>query len=311
MKRPIRPDSAPGTGAVVLPGRLLGERSPLAVVRDIADLAKPGISTFVVFSAAMGLWLAPVSIGPARSVLFLVATGMLVSAANMLNCFLERDIDARMVRTRGRPLPAGRLDPWAALAMAIWLAAFALPMLAIFASRLTSFLGLLALITYVLIYTPLKPVTPRALEVGTIPGALPTLMGWSAATGSLAPPAWALFGILVFWQLPHFLGIAISLKDDYARGGVRVLPLVHGEPVARVFLFAYTVGLCVVSVAPALLGVAGPIYLATAAVMGTGFLYFSARGLARDRGRVWARKAFLYSLVYLPVVLAALVLDAS
>ncbi len=311
MEQPISPDPVSRGDAVALDGSVLDERSAVDVARDVIDLTKPGITTFVVFSAAMGLWLAPATIGPARAVLFLVATGMLVSAANILNCFAERDVDARMMRTRQRPLPTGRLDPWAALALAIWLAAFALPLLAIFASRLTALLGLVALVTYVLIYTPLKRVTPRALEIGTIPGALPTLMGWAAATGSLDAPAWALFGILVFWQLPHFLGIAIALKDDYARGGIRVLPLVHGEAAARGFLFAYTVGLFAVSLSPVLLGFTGPIYLATAVLMGAGFLYYAARGLVGDQGRVWARKAFLYSLIYLPVVLAALVLDAS
>ena len=311
MEQPISPDPVSRPDAAALDGAVLGGRSPVAVARDVVDLTKPGITTFVVFSAAMGLWLAPATIGPVRAVLFLAATGMLVSAANILNCFAERDVDARMLRTRQRPLPAGRLDPWAALALAIGLAAFALPMLAIFASRLTALLGLVALVTYVLIYTPLKRVSPRALEIGTIPGALPTLMGWAAAMEALDAPAWALFGILVFWQLPHFLGIAISLKDDYARGGIRVLPLVHGEKVARGFLFAYTLGLLVVSLTPTLLGFAGPLYLATAAVMGAGFVYYAARGLPGSRGRVWARKAFLYSLIYLPVVLAALVLDAS
>jgi protoheme IX farnesyltransferase len=310
LEQPSLTGAAPRSEAAVLEGRALGHRSPAAVARDVLDLTKPGITTFVVFSATMGLWLAPASIGAARSLIFLLATGMLVSAANILNCFLEREIDARMHRTRNRPLPAGRLDPWAALALGIWLAAFALPMLAIFTSKLTALVGLAALVTYTLVYTPLKRVTPRALEIGTIPGALPTLMGWSAATGEIAAPAWALFGILVFWQLPHFLGIAIYSKEDYARGGIRVLPLVRGEAVARVWLFVYTVGLVAVSLTPVLLGIAGRFYLATALVAGTGFLYFAAQGLRRDAGPGTARKAFLYSLIYLPVVLATLVLNA-
>lgn len=280
------------------------------LVRDVADMAKPGITGFVVFTAAMGLWLSPGSIGTARAVLFLAATAVLVGSANTLNCWLERDVDGLMRRTRNRPLPAGRLDPWSAFALAVSQAAFALPLLAFVANRLTALLGLTALTIYVLVYTPLKRVTPRALEIGAIPGAIPPLMGWAAATGRLDPAAWALFGIMALWQLPHFVAIAIAVKDDYARGGLQVLPVARGERVARRFLFGYTILLVAVSVTPTLLGVTGAAYLMTALLLGAGFIFFALLTLGKG-GVTTARRTFLYSLLYLAVLFTVLVADAG
>jgi protoheme IX farnesyltransferase len=293
--------------------RLATTASPRALVgvaRDLVDLAKGGITTFVVFTAAMGLWLAPGSPGPVRSVLFLAATAMLVASANTLNCFVERESDGLMLRTRRRPLPAGRLDPWSALALAAVLAALALPVLLLAAGRPAALLGLGALAIYVLVYTPLKKVTPRALEIGAIPGAIPPLMGWAAGAESLSPPAWALFGILYCWQLPHFLAIALWLREDYARGGIRVLPVARGEAAARATMLAYTILLVAVSLAPPLVGLGGPIYLATAAALGAGFLGLCGAALGERVATTRARRAFLYSLIYLPVLLGVLVLDA-
>ena len=182
----------------------------------------------VVFTTAMGLWLAPGSIGAARTVLLLFGTALLVGSANTLNCWYERETDGLMNRTRNRPLPAGRLDPSVALALGIVGAAFAIPILSFAINPLTALLGAIAHATYVLVYTPLKKVSPWALEVGAIPGAIPPLMGWTAATGTLSLPGWFLFGILFFWQIPHFLAIAIYLEADYRRGGFKVFSVERG-----------------------------------------------------------------------------------
>jgi len=216
-----------------------------------------------------------------------------------------------MRRTRRRPLPAGRLDASLALALAAGIAALALPTILLVTNALTAILGFIALAIYVAIYTPLKRVSPRALEIGGIPGAIPPLMGWAAATGGLEAPAWALFGIMYFWQLPHFIAIALWLKEDYARGGMQVLPVAHGERVARRMMLAYTVGLVAASLAPAALGITGMAYAVTAAVLGGVFLALAMRALPEGSGALGARRVFLYSLIYLPVLLSVLVLDAT
>jgi protoheme IX farnesyltransferase len=147
--------------------------------------------------------------------------------------------------------------------------------------------------------------------VGAVPGAIPPLMGWTAVTNSLSAGGWVLFGILFLWQLPHFIAISLYLKEDYRRGGLQVLSVAYGEAAARRHLFAYTVLLVVVSLTAPPLGLAGPAYFATAALLGGGFLYLAAVGLRPVVKAVWARRTFAYSLVYLSVLIVVLVLDAS
>ncbi len=284
--------------------------SAVAAVRDVVELAKPRITAMVVLTAGVGLEMAPVAAGPLRAGALVVGTTLLVASANIFNSWIERDIDARMVRTRHRPLPSGRVDPWTAFALALALGAFAIPILAIAVNPLTALLGAVAHGLYVLVYTPLKRVTPRALEIGAVPGAIPPLMGWTAATGSLAAPGWVLFGILFFWQLPHFVAIAVYLEDDYRRGGLRVLPAVRGLASARRHLLVSTALLVAVSVAAWSLGMAGWAYLAVAVALGAGFVAAAVRGVARAGAGAWARRTMLYSLVYLVVLVGALVLDA-
>src|SRR5512142_201241 len=167
--------------------------SPLAYLRDIVLLSKPRLSTLVMVTCAGGMWLAPGPIAPARALLAVLATAAVVGAANALNCYMERDLDALMRRTRDRPLPAGRVDPLVAVGLGVLVPAFAVPVLALAAGRLTALLALVALGSYVLVYTPLKRRTPLALFVGTIPGAIPPALGWVTVTGRLDAGAWALF----------------------------------------------------------------------------------------------------------------------
>jgi protoheme IX farnesyltransferase len=278
--------------------------------RDLIELGKPRLSILVIFTTAAGLWLAPDLPDLPRSALFLVATACLVAAANALNCWLECEIDGRMLRTRDRPLPAGRVDSRLAVAYGIALAAASLVVLWFVSNPLTTLLGLIALLTYVLLYTPLKRFTPWAVLVGAIPGAIPPLMGWTAATGALAPAGWYLFGILILWQMPHFIAISINLEDDYRRGGIPVLPIAKGERAARRHLFAWSVVLVVYTLAGPLFGLAGPYYTAVAAALGLAFLALVSTGLRRTVDGPWARRVFGFTLLYLPLLVALLVLDA-
>ena len=281
-----------------------------ATGRDLVEIAKPRITTMVVFTTAIGVWLDPGSIGTARTALLFLGTAMLVASANMLNCWYERDTDALMLRTRLRPMPAGRLDAWSGFAAGIALGVFSIPILALAVNPLTAFLGAIAHTTYVWAYTPLKRVTPLALEVGAIPGAIPPLMGWTAGTGALAVPGWFLFGLLFFWQLPHFLAIAIYLEEDYRRGGLDVLTVRRGALAASRRIGIYTAALVVLSLLAQPLGIAGVGYTIAAAAFGAGFLALALPGLSGKLGGAWARRTMLYSIVWLTAVLAALVLDA-
>jgi protoheme IX farnesyltransferase len=292
----------------IAPGAGVSEETfSIATLRDLLDLAKPRITTMVVFTTAMGLFLAPGSIGAARTALLLMGTALLVGSANTLNCWYERETDGLMIRTRNRPLPAGRLDPWTALALGIVCGAFAIPILAIAINPLTALLGAIAHATYVLVYTPLKKISPWALEVGAIPGAIPPLMGWTAATGALSLPGWFLFGILFFWQIPHFLAIAIYLEEDYRRGGLRVFSVTRGPVTAARWLAFYTTALVAVSLLAQPLRLAGIAYTAAAAALGVGFLAFAKRGVTGPIEGAWARRTMLYSIVWLTALMLALV----
>lgn len=285
--------------------------APATIVRDVVDLGKPRITVMVVFTTAIGLWLAPSNaLGPWATAAFLAATALLVSSANTLNCWWEKDTDARMVRTRQRPLPDGRLRPETALVAGLAQGAIALAVLSWCTNLLTVFLGALALATYVLVYTPLKRVSPFALHVGAVPGAIPPLMGWTAATGSVGLGGVAVFAILLAWQLPHFLSISLYLKDDYGRGGLRVVPVASGIDAARRHLLAYAFLLAPVALAPSLVGLAGATYGISAAVLSAAFAWIVASGVRRRAGGAWARRVMLASVVYLPLLITVLLVDA-
>jgi protoheme IX farnesyltransferase len=279
--------------------------SPLAYARDLVLLAKPRLSGLVVLTSAGGLALAPGRIGAARAALTILGTAAVVGAANALNNYLESDVDARMRRTRDRPLPSGRVEPVVALALGLVLPAFALPVLAAVANPLTATLAFVALATYVAVYTPMKQRSTLALFVGAVPGAIPPLMGWTAVTGRLDPGGLALFALLFAWQLPHYLAISIYLADDYARGGVKAFALVHGERATRAWIAVTAVVLVPVSLALLPLGVAGRAYGAAATVLG-GALAASALAGLRRTGARQARSFFLATLAYLVLLFAAL-----
>jgi protoheme IX farnesyltransferase len=281
------------------------------VWRDLIALAKPRITLLVIITTAGGLWLAPGRLGWTSLIATLVGTVVVVAAANALNCYLERDSDKLMSRTRDRPLPAGRLAPSVALFFGLALAAFSLPVLTFLVNPVTGLLAATALVSYVCLYTPLKHLGPIALVVGSVPGAMPPLLGWSAVTGGTEWPGLVLFGILFVWQIPHFLAIAIYRQSEYERAGIRTLPIVRGVRTTKWHAVGWSLLLLPVSLALVPLGVAGPVYFAVALALGLGFLGFALAGFKAKSDTLWARNFFLYSLIYLTALFAALVLDAG
>ena len=284
-----------------------------ATAGDLLELTKPRLSGLVLATTGGGMWLAARTHGAdlsvARGLLSLISIAATVGAANALNCYLERDRDRLMARTRNRPLPSGRMEPWVARGFGLSLAALALPALALGANLLTAALAALALGTYVLIYTPLKAKSAVAMWVGAVPGALPPLMGWTSVTNRIDAPGLVLFGILYVWQLPHFLAIAMYRRDEYAAAGLKTLPLSLSDAAARGQIVAYTAALIPITLLLWSFGVAGVGYAATAVVLGAGFFGLAAYGLMRRLERSWARQVFLSSLVYLTGLFLVLMVD--
>ena len=286
--------------------------STLGLLREVVLLSKPRLSGLVVFTTTGGLLLAPGHVPVARAALAVLATLAVVSSANSLNCYLERESDALMRRTCDRPLPSGRLDPLVALALGITVPAFALPILALSAGKLTALLALVALVSYVAVYTPMKRRSSLALFVGAVPGAIPPLMGWTTATQRLDGGGLALFALLFAWQLPHFLAISLYLKEDYARGGMKVFSIVHGDLVTRRWIAGTSLLLLPASLLPVGLGLATWTYGVVAAVASVAFTASAVAGLgARGASHRWSRSVFLATLVYLTVLMVALMAGAQ
>ncbi|HTB58729.1 MAG TPA: heme o synthase [Polyangia bacterium] len=283
----------------------------LAWFRAVVALAKPRITGMVIITFAGGLWLAPGQIAGWRAIMTLVGTALLVAASNTFNMYLERDVDPLMERTRDRPLPRGALSPETALAFGTLMACAAVPLVFLGGNLLTGILGLAALGSYVVVYTPLKRHSAIALFVGAVPGALPPLMGWTAVTGRLDAPGLALFAILFLWQIPHFLAIATYRAADYARAGFKVLPLAISTRATRVTIVLFSIGLVAATIALEPLRVAGLGYLTCAALLGAVFIGWAAAGFRRAAANAWARSLFFYSIVYLTLLFVALVIDRT
>lgn len=237
----------------------------------------------------------------------LFGTALVASGAAALNQLLEREYDARMRRTAGRPLPSGRLQPVTVMLFGGICSLVGTIYLALLVNPLTSVLGAISLVSYLFIYTPLKRLTWWNTAVGAIPGALPPLMGWVAARGELGPGGWALFAILAFWQLPHFFAIAWMYKDEYAKAGFKMLPAVDpdGSRTAQQSV-SHTLGLLMVSLSPFVLHLAGKVYLVAAILLG-GFYLWCAIQFGRKLDGPSAKKLFFASIIYLPLLLIALV----
>ncbi|MDB4942277.1 MAG: Heme synthase, protoheme farnesyltransferase [Labilithrix sp.] len=288
--------------------------SSVTSFRDLVTLAKPRITFMVVFTAAGGLYLSRRMPGvqalSASTVLStLIGCALIVSGANALNMYLERDIDRRMDRTKNRPLPAGRMSPKVALWFGMGLSAVAIPVLAIGANALTALLAIVANLLYVLAYTPLKQHSFYALHVGAVPGAIPPLLGWTAATGRIDAGGMVLFAIMFLWQIPHFNAIALFRKADYARAGLHVMPNTQGELATRHSIVRWTFALVATSLLLVPLGIASRAYLVVATVLGALFFVWGCYGLRQGTGRAWAKSLFALSIVYLTIVFAALAIS--
>lgn len=275
-----------------------------------AELTKPRITFLVVLTAAAGFCMGSAAgIDFARLLNMSLGIALLSSGLATLNQYFERDLDRLMRRTQARPLPTGKLLPAEAAVFGILLSIVATAYLAVLINPLSALLGIATFASYLFVYTPLKTRTTLSTVLGAFPGAMPPLIGWVAASGGITVEAWILFAILFLWQFPHFLAIAWMYRDDYARAGIKMLPVV--EPDGRVTgqqIITYTLMLVPVSLLPSVTGLAGSVYLVSAALLGVGFLYFSARAaLARTTWQ--ARQLLLASVIYLPILFGMMVLN--
>ena len=274
------------------------------------ELTKPRITFLIVLTAAAGFALASPSRVDYRAMLTaMVGIALLSSGIATLNQYMEKDLDALMRRTANRPLPTGKLLPWEALAFGVGLTVLAEVYLVVLVNPLSAVLGLTVIAGDLFAYTPLKTRTSLSTFVGAFPGAVPPLIGWASARGTIGVEAWVLFAILFLWQFPHFLAIAWMYREDYTRAGILMLPVV--EPDGRVTgqqIVLYTVMLLPVSLLPTFLGTSGKIYFVGALILGLIFLYFSLRA-AFSKSRQAARQLLLASVIYLPLVFILMVLD--
>ena len=295
----------------------------MTTLRDLLTLTKPRVTALVLASAASGMVLAPGRLPLSRVVAALVGTTLIVAAANTLNMWRERDLDALMVRTARRPLPEGRMQPGVALGFGLVLAALSLALLAM-VNLLTVALGLFALVNYVVLYTPLKRHGTVALLVGAVSGAMPPLMGWTSVTGSIAPAdadaltalplpvqlgGVGLFALVFLWQVPHFLAVSLVRAEDYARAGMKVVPNDRGERAAKWQIVGYSLLLLGASLAVCRL--ASAVYFAAACAFGALFVSLCAYGLRARSSVAWARLVFACSIVYLVAIFAVLIVDRA
>jgi protoheme IX farnesyltransferase len=275
-----------------------------------ADLVKARLTTLVLLTTLVGFYLGGRgALDFALMFNTLSATSLVAAGASALNQWLEREYDAKMRRTQGRALPSGRLQPATVAIFGGVSSVAGLVYLALAVNLLTSVLGAITLVSYLFIYTPLKRVTWLNTAVGAVPGALPPLMGWTAARGELSGEGWALFVILFFWQLPHFFAIAWMYRDEYARAGFKMLSNVDasGKRTAEQSI-SNTLALLIVSLCPFIFKMAGTVYLAGAIILGAGFLLCAIQ-FSRQLTLARAKRLFLASIIYLPLLLALLVWD--
>jgi len=298
-----------------------GDAIALTAVRtrasDFVMLAKPRLNMLVVASALAGYVMAGGDLANALAVVCtVIGTALVAGGASGFNQVMERVPDSLMRRTRLRPVPDGRLQPFEALVFATALALAGLILLATVVNSISAGVALVTLLTYALVYTPLKRRSSFATVIGAIPGALPPLMGWTASRGELSSEGWALFAILAFWQLPHFLAIAWLYRDEYAKAGFKMLPMIdpHGYRTGRQAV-SHTLGLLPVSLFPFVFHLTGKVYLVGALALGLAFLWFAIRFARQLPSRetelaaLRARQLFFASILYLPLLLTVMVLD--
>ena len=279
-------------------------------VGAFVELTKPRIAILLVLTSAAGFYLG--STGSFDFVLFansMISIALLAFGVATLNQYWERDLDKLMKRTSTRPLPTNKVTPSEALVFGILQCVVAEVYLFFLVNPLTAFLGLLVIVGYVLVYTPLKTRTSVSTAIGAIPGALPPLMGWTAVCNDITLGAWALFAMQFLWQFPHFMAIAWMYREEYAKAGILMLPVV--EPAGKITMrqiVMFTIMLVPVSLAPFFFGISGPIFLGAAVILGILFLIASIR-VARSKTNEMAKHLLLVSVIYLPLLFIFMVAD--
>lgn len=279
-------------------------------MKHYIDLTKPRITWLILITAGVGYYFGHQGVLQWATLLHcMLGTALIASGTAALNQWYERSSDAKMRRTEQRPIPAGNITPRAALLFGLGLSFVGYVELALGCNWLTVALGLFTELSYLCVYTPLKQRSPVATTIGAIPGAMPPLIGFAAASGVLTMEAWALFAIMFLWQFPHFYAIAWMYRDDYERGGIRMLPVVEpdGESTVRQMVL-FSLALIPVTLLPRILSMTGNWY-AIGAVIGGLFFFASCIRMVRDRSLLRARSVLLTSVVYLPVLFGLLILD--
>jgi len=296
-------------GALAIP---LSERSSYPNVRDYIELTKPRITWLILMSTGIGYFFGAQNGWHWLALLHtLIGTGLIASGTAALNQWYERQADARMNRTRQRPIPSGRISASRALWFAIALSVLGFVELWLGANRLAAFLGAFTLLTYLFVYTPLKQKSWHATTIGAIPGAMPPMIGFAGASGHLTAEAWVLFAILFLWQFPHFYAIAWMYREDYQRAGIKMLPVIEpdGDSTIRQIL-GTSLLLIPISMLPSWLGMSGYLYMAGALLLGMTYVYAGVQA-SRERTRARARSVLMASVVYLPLLYVLMMADRT
>ncbi len=279
--------------------------------RDYYELTKPRVVMLIVFTAIVGMFVSvPGWPGLMPIVFGTLGIGLASSSAAVYNHVLDSRIDIQMMRTRGRPLPQGKLTEKSALTFATILCVISMLILTLLVNPLTAVLTFFSLIGYAVIYTVwLKRATPQNIVIGGAAGAAPPVLGWTAVTNEIEAGALLMFLIVFVWTPPHFWALAIARKDEYAKVGIPMLPVTHGEAFTRLNILLYTILLCVITVIPYLTGMSGLIYLVAAIALGGIFLWYTIQMMRYPDDLDWAMRTFKYSITYLGFLFAALLVD--
>lgn len=283
-----------------------------SILSDFVNLTKPRLSLLVMMTVFVGTLIAPEKINFFKAIFAIFLISMVVFGAAALNCYLERDVDAKMIRTKDRPLPSRRMDPKSALIFGIILISLSIPLLCFYINLMTGMLALVAAVLYLYAYTPMKQKSESAVYIGAIPGALPPVMGWTAVTGEIDIMALTLFLILFVWQLPHFLAISLFHAEDYGAANIKIYPnMTRGVSITKLGIFVFTAFLFLTSIMPSIYSNASAVYTNAALVLSGLFLLYAARGFFIKHDKVkekqWAKNYFYGSLFYLPLLLMALI----
>ena len=282
----------------------------MAQWRDYFELTKPRVVVLIVFTAVVGMFLAVPGMPNLASLVFgTIGIALAASSAAVINHLLDARIDVKMTRTRSRPLPQGKLNERQALLFAILLCVLSMSILTFLVNGLTAILSFASLIGYAVVYTAyLKRATPQNIVIGGAAGAAPPVLGWTAITGEVHSDALLLFLIIFIWTPPHFWALAIARKEDYRNAGIPMLPVTHGNAFTRLYILLYTILLVLITIMPYLSGMSGLIYLAIALGLDAIFMYYALR-LMRDDSPELPMRVFVFSINYLMVLFAALLID--